>query len=147
MHLTTEACAVDQGQRSDAPRVGQGQAQRECTACGVPDQVQRRLDVEGVEERGHEPDQVATGAVVADGRCGVAMTRQAQREYPVGAGQRGDDPPPAGGALLVPVQQQQHRPDPRLQVLGVHPVHADPTIMDELALNLRVGVLQLGRDG
>ena len=79
----------------------------------------------------------AAGGVVADGRGGFAVAGQAQREHPVGAGQGGDDPPPAGGALLVPVQQQQHRPDTGLQVLGVHPVHGDPTVVDgELVLVL-----------
>ena len=43
------------------------------------------------------------------------------------------------GALLVPVQQQQRRPGPGLQVLGVRPVHGDPTVVDgELALVLSV---------
>ena len=81
---------------------------------------------------------VAAGGVVADGRGGFAVAGQAQREHPVGAGQGGDDPPPAGGALLVPVQQQQRRPGTGLQVLGVHPVHGDPTVVDgELVLVLR----------
>ena len=143
MHLGSEAGAVDQGQRADALRVGQGQAQRDRPAGGVSDHVQRRADAEGVEERGHEPGQVGAGGVIADGRGGFAVTGQAQRQHPMGAGEGGDDPPPAGGALLVPVQQQQRRPGPGLQVLGVHPVHGDPTVVDgELALVLRVG-----RDG
>ena len=71
------------------------------------------------------------GRVVADRRGGLAVSGQAQREHPVGAGQGGDDPPPAGGALLVPMQQQQRRPGPGLQVLGVHPVHDDPAVVDD----------------
>ena len=119
--LPAEAGAVDQGQRSDALWVGHGQAQRDRSACGVPDHVERRLDVEGVEERGHERGQVAAGGVPVGQRGGVAVTGQAQGEYPVGAGEGGDDPSPAGGALLVPVQQQQRRTGSGLQVLGVVP--------------------------
>jgi len=124
-------------------RWGQRQPKHERTACGVSDQVQRRVDVEGVEERGHETGPVAVGGVVADGCGGFAVAGQAQREHPVGASKGGDDPSPTGGALLVPVQQQQHRPDTGLQVVGVHPVHADPTVVDgEL-----VPVLGGGLDG
>ena len=40
----------------------------------------------------------------------------------------------------MPVQQQQRRPDTGLQVLGVHPIHGDPTIVDgELVLVLGRG--------
>jgi hypothetical protein len=107
----------------------------------VSDQVQGRVDVEGVEERGHEAGQIAAGSVVAYGGVGFAMAGQAQREHSVGAGQCGDDPSPAGGALLVPVQQQQRRPGTGLQVLGVHPLHGDPTVVDdELALVLGGGM-------
>ena len=82
MHLGAEPGAVDQGQRSDALRVGQRQAERERPACGVSDQVQRRVDAEGVEERAHEAGQVGAGGVVADGRGGFAVARLGSRSRP-----------------------------------------------------------------
>ncbi len=140
VHVWPEAGAVDQGQRADPLRVGQGQTQRDHATGGVSDHVQRRLDAEGVEEAGHERGQVAAGAVPADRRGGVAVAGQAQGQHPMGAGERGNDPPPAGGALLVTVQQQQRRSGPGLQELGVHPVHGDPTVANsELAPILGFG--------
>ena len=58
-----------------------------------------------------------------------AVTGQAQRQYPVGPGEGGDDPPPAGRALLVPVQEEQRRSGAGFHILGFHPVDRDPVIM------------------
>ena len=79
MHLTSEPGAVDQGQRSDALGVGQRQPERERAARGVSDQAQRPVDVEGVEERGHEAGLIRAGVVVAVGRNGLAVARLGSR--------------------------------------------------------------------
>ena len=121
-----EASAIDQGQRSHPPRVGQGQAQGDRTAHGVSDQVERP-NSEGVEEAGHEGGQVAAWGVATDRRGAVSVTGQAQGQHPMCPGEGRDNPPPTGRALLVAVQQQQRRPSPGLQVLGAHPIHGDPT--------------------
>ena len=142
--VAAQTGAVDQGQGAYPGRVGQGQAQGDRTAHGVPHHVQRP-DPEGVEEVGHERGQVPAGSVAGDRRGALAVAGQAQGQHPMGAGEHGQYPPPARGALLVAVQQQQRRPGPGLQVLQVHPVHDDPTVVnDELTLVLADG---LGRNG
>jgi hypothetical protein len=132
--LTAQARAVDQGQGAHSGGVGQGQAQYDRTAHGVPDQVQRP-DPEGVEEVGDERGEVAARGVAVDRWGAVAVAGQAQGQHPMGTGEHGDHPAPTGRALLVAVQQQQRRPGPGLQILKVHPVHQHPTVGDdELAL-------------
>ena len=114
---------------SDAGWVGQRETQGDRAAGGVADQVERWPGADGEEERGHEGCQVGTGSVTAGNGAALAVTGQAQRQYPVGPGEGGDDPPPAGRALLVPVQEEQRRSGAGFQILGFHPVDRDPTIM------------------
>ena len=129
-HLAAQARAVDQGQRPDPGGVGERETQRDRAAGGVADQVDRFLGADGGEERGHEGSQVSARSVTAGGGTAVAVTRQAQRQYPVGPGESGHDPPPAGRALLVPVQEKQQRSGTGLQILRFHPVDRDPAIMN-----------------
>ena len=142
LHVTAQAGAVDQGQGLHPSRVGQGQAQGDRTTHRVPDHMQR-LDVDGVEEVGHERGQVGARGVAADCGGAVAVAGQAQGQHPMRPGEDGQHPPPARRALLVAVQQQQWRAGPGLQILQLHPVHADPTVLNGDA-NL-VGTAQLGR--
>jgi hypothetical protein len=59
--------------------------------------------------------------VTAGHGAALAVTGQAQRQYPAGPGEGGDDPPPTGRALLVPVQEKQGRPGAGFEVLGSTP--------------------------
>jgi hypothetical protein len=100
----------------------------------------QRPDPQGVEEVGHERGQVGPRGVATHRRCAVPVAGQAQRQHPMGPCKHGGNPAPAGRALLVAVQQQQRRPGPGLQVLKVHRVHQDPTVVyDELSLVIANG--------
>ena len=76
VHLTAQARAVDERQRSDAVGVGQRQTQGDRAAGGVANQIKRCLGADGGQEHGHERCQVGAGSVTVGSGPALTVTGQ-----------------------------------------------------------------------